>query len=1425
MDPCLFLSHSGADADAAKELKRRILDSPAAREARLTVWFDKDDLIAGSGWQEQIEIAVTQHATAFAVYVGSKGVVNWVEREVRLGLARATGEATIPFIPVIASGAIAALPPFAQQYQGVIDPLRNPVEFAKLIDAILGKTLAPPRPLTEDPFVGLRAMTEKEADRFFGRDAEVAELIAHLRRNRLVAIVADSGAGKSSLAMAGLAPAYRGGALADPARREPDDAFWHVVVMRPGGDPLEGLRRGITEAAERMGLPPDLRASLRRRVTLGDAKEAAYALRCDLPAGATETLLIVDQFDELLTETPEVERAPFIDFLLTLAAIRGGGGFHVVLTIRVDYFNLCRPYDALYRELQGSGRVLRLKRISDAGLEEAVQAPLRMAGFADESEQKALAAAVRRDLSDRPGDLALAQMALWTVWRNRRAYSGSLLKAYIDLGGVSGALAQEAERVRTAKLNDADRALLPTIFVRLVRLGETGGVLRRLATNQEFDDARRALAQKLASDDYGRLLLIGEGQQAGSVKIEVCHEALITQWPWLQNTLNVVAADLRALEQLMDRAARWRNAPEADREKYLATGAEREFFAQLQRRRDDWLSAAERAFVADSDKAFAREEKARRDAQDKLMAANVEISNNARKLQTRATLLGIIVVALIFVLGLAVYYANRAKQQGAEATYRELEARRNQSAALAALSTTALTNSPARATKLALAAWPRGPEDQTPKLDVALSALSMAVVQLRERKILRGHDNWVLGAAFSPDGKRVVSASSDTTARLWDGETGEQVAVMRGHDKEVLSAAFSPDGKRVVTASSDNTARLWDGDTGQQVAVMRGHDKEVVSAAFSPDGRRVVTASNDNTARLWDAKTGQQVAVMRGHDKEVLSAAFSPDGKHVITASSDNTARLWDAETGQQVAVMRGHDKEVLSAAFSPDGKRVVTASSDNTARLWDADTGQQIVVLRGHDKGVRSAAFSPDGKRVVTASLDNTARLWDASTGNQVAIMRGHGNWVLSAAFSPDGKRVITASSDHTARLWDAETGQQVAVMRGHDKEVLSAAFSPGGKRIVTASDDNTARLWDAETGQQVAVMRGHDKEVLGAAFSPDEKRVVTASSDNTARLWDAETGQLVAVMRGHDKAVLSAAFSPDGKRVVTASSDNTARLWDGDTGQQVAVMRGHGNWVLSAAFSPDGKRVVTASSDNTARLWDANTGQQVAVMRGHDKEVLSATFSPDGKRVVTASSDNTARLWDVETGQQVAVMRGHDKEVLGAAFSPDGKHVITASSDNTARLWDAETGQQVAVMRGHGNWVLSAAFSPDGKRVVTASSDNTARLWDADSGDQLAILRGHNNWVLSAAFSPDGTRVITASSDNTARLWDGETGEQVVVMRGHDKEVLSAAFSPDGRRVVTASNDDTARLWDVARSSKRRSLCDRMRLASGLRLNLCRT
>jgi predicted oxidoreductase (fatty acid repression mutant protein) len=1018
----VFLSHSGVDTEAVRELKRRILASPDAGEAGLTVWFDKDDLEAGRGWQEQIEVAITREATAFVVYVGSRGVMNWVEREVRLGLARATGAGAIPFIPILARASSADLPPFARQHQGVVDPLNNPDECAKLMRAILGKDRTEPARIIDDPFVGLRAMTEREADRFFGRQAEVAELIEDLRHNRLVAIVADSGAGKSSLAMAGLAPAFRGGMLAEPSRRDADDQVWHVVVMRPGGDPLEGLRRGVTEAAERMGLKPNERADLRRRLALDDVSEAAYALRCDLSADRTETLLIVDQFDELLTETPATARQPFIDFLLKLVRLPSPGGFYVVLTVRVDYFNLIRPFSALYDELQANNRVLRLKRISDAGLEEAVRRPLTMAGFADESEQKALADQTRRDLGDRAGDLALAQMALWTVGRNRRAYGGSLLKAYVEVGGVSGALAQEAERIREEKLTAAEREALPGLFVRLVRLGETGGALRRIADKDEFDEPRRRLAENLATDDYGRLLMVGEGAQAERAKVEVCHEALITQWPWLQNTLNAAAADLRALERLMDRAGRWDNAAPSERDKHLATGAERELFGDLAARRDAWLSVKEREFVGASGQAFADEETAKR--------------QGALRLRALASVLGVAVVALALLVGLAFHYANNATMREEEANeavkavtraqsiasaaleetkrsqehllHALAESRRDQAATLTALSNASRSASPALAAKLALAAWPRKGSDSGPKLDVTLDALSAAVTELRERKILRGHDGEVFSAAFSPDGARIVTVSNDDTARVWDAATGNAIAVLSGHGRSVRNAAFSPDGARVVTVSGDNTAQVWDAAAGSAIAVLGGHVGQVSSAAFSPDGARFVTVSDDKTARVWDAATGKEIAVLRGHEGPVYSAAFSPDGARIVTAGWDRTARIWDAATGKEIAVLRGHDDWVRSATFSPDGARIVTVSNDNTARIWDAATGEAIAVLSGHGRSVRNAAFSPDG----AVSSQSRMTIWPRFGTLRPALRSPSSAVMTTGSRAPPSRRTACASS-----------------------------------------------------------------------------------------------------------------------------------------------------------------------------------------------------------------------------------------------------------------------------------------------------------------------------------------------------------------------------------------------------------------------------
>ncbi len=637
-----------------------------------------------------------------------------------------------------------------------------------------------------------------------------------------------------------------------------------------------------------------------------------------------------------------------------------------------------------------------------------------------------------------------------------------------------------------------------------------------------------------------------------------------------------------------------------------------------------------------------------------------------------------------------------------------------------------------------------------------------------------------------------------------------QLAVLSGHGERVNSAVYSPDGTRIVTASFDKTARIWDARTGVQLAVLSGHGERVNSAAYSPDGTHIVTASADKTARIWDARTGAQLVVLSGHGGYVYSPAYSPDGTRIVTGSQDKSARIWDARTGAQLAVLSGHTDRLRSTAYSPDGTRIVSAAADKTARIWDARTGAQLAVLSGHGDRVNSAAYSPDGTRIVTASYDRTVRIWDARTGSQLAVISGHVDDFESARYSPDGTRIVTASIDRTARIWDARTGAPLAVLAGHRDVIETAVYSPDGTRIVTASEDKTARIWDARTGAQLAVLSEHSGDYGPIAYSPDGARIITGSDDKTARIWDAHTGTSLAVLAGHSEYVQSAAYSRDGTRIVTASMDKTARTWDARTAAPLTVLSGHSEYVLSAAYSPDGTRIVTASLDKTARIWDARTGAQLVVLSGHGERLVFAAYSPDGARIVTTSVDKTARIWDARTGALLIVLSGHDGWVMSAAYSPDGTRIVTASNDRTARIWDARTGAQLAVLSGHGGTLGSVAYSPDGTRIVTGSADKTARIWDAHTGAPLAVLSGHGGGVSSVAYSPDGTRIVTASDDNTTRIWDASAQANISVQILWNASTESDPLPDLDRAQLGLPRDPRQRSW-----STKGSACDQMAAA----------
>ena len=248
------------------------------------------------------------------------------------------------------------------------------------------------------------------------------------------------------------------------------------------------------------------------------------------------------------------------------------------------------------------------------------------------------------------------------------------------------------------------------------------------------------------------------------------------------------------------------------------------------------------------------------------------------------------------------------------------------------------------------------------------------------------HAAAVFCVAYSPDGKRLASASKDNTVKLWDTAAGQCTATLNGHDNAVMSVSWSPDGKTLASGSSDQTIKLWDVAAGQCTATLSGHTGTVNGLSWSPDGKLLASSSSDNSVKLWDVSTGQCTSTFAGHLDEVTSVSFSPEGRTLASSSRDNTIKVWDLATGQCTATLTGHGGPVYRVAWSPDGKTLASGGSDKTIKLWDVATGQSTATLTGHAGAVSSVSWSPDGMTLASGSRDNSLKLWTVYTSPRPA-------------------------------------------------------------------------------------------------------------------------------------------------------------------------------------------------------------------------------------------------------------------------------------------------------------------------------------------------------------------------------------------------------------------------------------------------------
>ena len=278
-------------------------------------------------------------------------------------------------------------------------------------------------------------------------------------------------------------------------------------------------------------------------------------------------------------------------------------------------------------------------------------------------------------------------------------------------------------------------------------------------------------------------------------------------------------------------------------------------------------------------------------------------------------------------------------------------------------------------------------------------------------RVLDGHTNFVWDVAITPDARRVVSASNDSTARMWDIASGNQLALYTGHDAFLCSLAISANGEYLATGAADGQVICFHLNSARRCYTFH-HGAPDAKVSWGPSDDRLASAGADGKIRVWELPSTRCSAEILVHEGPILKIVFLDDGDRVVSVSADRTVRVCSLSSQRCVTVLHGHTGEVNSVAVSSDKQRLVSGSEDCTLRLWDLNRGDCLRTFYGHRTVVWRVAMSPDGRIAASGSADNTVRLWDLEQGDCVQEL-AHPDCVAAVAFASDGKRLAVGCDD----------------------------------------------------------------------------------------------------------------------------------------------------------------------------------------------------------------------------------------------------------------------------------------------------------------------------------------------------------------------------------------------------------------------------
>src|SRR6266849_2300849 len=814
------------------------------------------------------------------------------------------------------------------------------------------------------PYSGLDAFTEDDARLFFGRERLIGRLLSRLRQDlRFLAVLGPSGSGKSSVVQAGLLPQLRQGAIGD-------SEYWGVIVTRPADDPFKQLAtKGLM--VESQGLVESVQAWLTEHPE------------------QRRLVLILNQFEELLTTCPEALRQYFVRQLTSL--LGSPVPITVILVMRDDFYNQLVQQEALVEWLERSlGPIHIPHTLKWDEVIAIVKKPAEAIGLRFEEglietivsdAMETAAFPVGEERIARSTILPLLEFALTELWGRRE--DGILSRrAYNAIGGVTGGLTQWADRVfyslkkkeeqREEKQREEIQRLARRTFTDLVHIGDQSqglpdsrwhASLASLCRNEsEIADVRQVVQQLVD----GHLLVTTYDMQRKEEMVEIIHDALLWEWgqlrQWLQDDRDFLAWH----QEFKKRVRAWcetnvDDPPKREEDKLFGGSDLTEALGWLAKRSAD-LSQVERDFIQASQQ---------RQRQQELLHTRYDRIK-------RRTMLGLIGTGVVMVTtgGVTADWLLQARQ-----------------------------------------------------------------LHYKDVNSYLGHKkDPVYAVAWQHDAKRIASASGDV--QVWYPDSMQWVYTYSGHTDWVTCLAWSPDNSRIASGSVDTTAQVWIADglgsDTPNAYIFRGHKQLIRAITWSPDQSQSLIASGgvDMIVLVWNPDQKKLITTYRRHMGPVTALAWSPDGRYITSGSAgsinnipDNTVHVWEPHTGRQIQVYKGHARNpsahVLSVAWSPNSTYIASADWPGQVHVWSIKDAHRHTLYQGHHSPVTAVSWSADGKYIASASRDSTVQVWEPFTGNRIATYnREHQNGLYCVAWSPipADKRIVSAGDDGQVREWQLD-------------------------------------------------------------------------------------------------------------------------------------------------------------------------------------------------------------------------------------------------------------------------------------------------------------------------------------------------------------------------------------------------------------------